>query len=242
MELRDFHPAWTSLTSAIPVYATWDDHDYFDNDRAGVPRGYTQADKEGVCDVFRQAWNNLSYGFGDERRGVFFRARIGPCDVIMLDHRYYRSGQKGSSAMPHKKNPILCERIAGLSRILRSNSLAAMENVSLWHERDITHSSVERIILPDSTILLHYMLTKFYQVIDGLRIYRDHMERNLMLSGGTIFSQGLLLTLVDKGLTRPHEVCQPREHGIKPNLEPCEEPGIGLQVFKPFQHQSPMFF
>ena len=94
--LRDLHPAWRCFVSAIPVYATWDDHDYFDNDKAGIPRGYTQADKEGVCDVFRQSWNNPSYGFGDERRGVFLRTRIGPCDVIMLDHRYFRSGQKGS--------------------------------------------------------------------------------------------------------------------------------------------------
>jgi alkaline phosphatase D len=94
--LRDFHPAWQSLVSTVPVYATWDDHDYFDNDKAGIPRGFTQSDKEGVCDVFCQAWNNPSYGFGDARRGIFFRTRIGPCDVIMLDHRYFRSGERGS--------------------------------------------------------------------------------------------------------------------------------------------------
>ena len=94
--LRDWHRAWNDLASRVPVYATWDDHDYFDNDKAGIPKGYTQADKEGVHDVFCQAWNNPSYGFGDERRGVFFRTRIGPCDVIMLDHRYFRSGEKGS--------------------------------------------------------------------------------------------------------------------------------------------------
>jgi alkaline phosphatase D len=94
--LRDFHPAWKNLASAVPVYATWDDHDYFDNDKAGIPKGFTQADKEGVCDVFCRAWNNPSYGFGDSRRGIFFRTRIGPCDVIMLDHRYFRSGERGS--------------------------------------------------------------------------------------------------------------------------------------------------
>ena len=94
--LRDWHLAWNDLTCRVPVYATWDDHDYFDNDKAGIPKGYTQADKEGVHNVFCQAWNNPSYGFGDERRGIFFRTRIGPCDVIMLDHRYFRSGEKGS--------------------------------------------------------------------------------------------------------------------------------------------------
>ncbi len=114
----------------------------------------------------------------------------------------FRQGQKGSSAMPHKKNPILCERIAGLARVLRSNCLAAMENVSLWHERDITHSSVERVIIPDSTILLHYMLIKFKQVLGGLRIHRDRMAENLLLTRGMIYSQGLLLKLVQKGITR----------------------------------------
>jgi adenylosuccinate lyase len=114
----------------------------------------------------------------------------------------FRPGQKGSSAMPHKKNPIICERVAGLARILRSNCLAAMENVSLWHERDITHSSVERVIIPDSTILLHYMLIKFKQVLERLDINRSKMEENLVLTQGMIFSQGLLLKLVQKGITR----------------------------------------
>jgi adenylosuccinate lyase len=114
----------------------------------------------------------------------------------------FRTGQKGSSAMPHKRNPILCERITGLARILRSHALTAMENVSLWHERDITHSSVERIILPDATILAHYMLTKFHQVIDGIGIDRERMMENLGRTGGMIFSQGILLALVDKGVTR----------------------------------------
>lgn len=94
--LRDFFPAWQDFSAVIPVYATWDDHDYFANDRWGIPKGYTLRDKECVCDVFRRAWNNPSYGFGDERRGVFLRTRIGPCDVIMTDERYFRTGEKGS--------------------------------------------------------------------------------------------------------------------------------------------------
>jgi adenylosuccinate lyase len=122
-------------------------------------------------------------------------------EVMELEEPF-KPGQKGSSAMPHKKNPILCERISGLSRVLRGNSLAAMENVSLWHERDITHSSVERVIIPDSTTLLHYMLTKFQQVLERIVINRDQMEKNLLLTEGTIFSQSLLLMLVRKGITR----------------------------------------
>jgi len=94
--LRDFHPAWQDLAAAVPIYATWDDHDYFDNDKAGIPKGFTQADKEGVLEVFRRSWNNPGYGFGDDRRGIFFRTRIGPCDVIMVDHRYFRTGEEGS--------------------------------------------------------------------------------------------------------------------------------------------------
>jgi adenylosuccinate lyase len=122
-------------------------------------------------------------------------------EVMELEEPF-KPGQKGSSAMPHKKNPILCERISGLSRVLRGNSLAAMENVSLWHERDITHSSVERVIIPDSTTLLHYMLTKFQQVLERIVINRDQMEKNLLLTEGTIFSQSLMLMLVRKGITR----------------------------------------
>lgn len=93
--LRDFFAAWRAFAAAIPVYATWDDHDYFANDRWGIPKGYTLRDKQCVCDVFKLAWNNPSYGFGDERRGVFLRTRIGPCDVIMTDERYFRTGEKG---------------------------------------------------------------------------------------------------------------------------------------------------
>ncbi|MCX5700658.1 MAG: adenylosuccinate lyase [Candidatus Omnitrophica bacterium] len=114
----------------------------------------------------------------------------------------FGKGQKGSSAMPHKRNPVICERICGLSRLLRGNSLAAMENIALWHERDISHSSVERVIIPDSTIALDYMLNKFIQVIEGLNVYPEHMMANIIKTRGLIFSQRVLLNLMEKGLTR----------------------------------------
>jgi len=114
----------------------------------------------------------------------------------------FRRGQKGSSAMPHKRNPILCERICGLARVLRANAVAALEDVALWHERDISHSSVERVIIPDSTTLLHYMLVKFQGVVRDLQVYPENMRRNLELTHGLVFSEGVLLVLVDKGLAR----------------------------------------
>ena len=114
----------------------------------------------------------------------------------------FGKGQKGSSAMPHKRNPVICERICGLSRIMRANALVAMENVNLWHERDISHSSAERVIFPDSTIVLDYMLNKFIEVIEGLSVYPENMLENLVRTKGLIFSQRILLSLMDKGLTR----------------------------------------
>ncbi|MCU0651509.1 MAG: adenylosuccinate lyase [Candidatus Omnitrophica bacterium] len=114
----------------------------------------------------------------------------------------FAKGQKGSSAMPHKRNPIICERICGLSRILRANAMVAMENVALWHERDISHSSAERIIMPDSTILLDYMLHKFINVAEGLLVYPENMLSNLVKTKGLLFSQRVLLNLMDKGLPR----------------------------------------
>jgi adenylosuccinate lyase len=115
---------------------------------------------------------------------------------------FFSKGQKGSSAMPHKRNPITCERVVGLSRILRGNALAGFENIALWHERDITHSSVERVIFPDSTILLDYMLGLMQNVIENLVVNKDRMLKNLESSRGMVFSQSLLLALVEKGLTR----------------------------------------
>lgn len=110
--------------------------------------------------------------------------------------------QKGSSAMPHKRNPILCERICGLARILRGNALAALENIALWHERDISHSSVERVIIPDSTILLDYMLQNTSWIMENLVIYPEKMQANLEQSRGLIFSQRVLLALMEKGVAR----------------------------------------
>ncbi|GAB4113778.1 MAG: adenylosuccinate lyase [Candidatus Caldatribacteriota bacterium] len=114
----------------------------------------------------------------------------------------FAKGQRGSSAMPHKKNPIICERICGLSRVVRANALVAMENVNLWNERDISHSSAERIILPDSNILIDYMLQKFTKLISNLKVYPEQMQRNLHLTKGLIYSQKILLELTRKGLDR----------------------------------------
>lgn len=115
---------------------------------------------------------------------------------------YFAKGQKGSSAMPHKRNPIGCENLSGLARVLRGNALAAMENVPLWHERDISHSSVERIIGPDSAILLDYMLARLTRILDRLVVYPENMQRNLDRTGGLFFSQRVLLALTQKGLSR----------------------------------------
>jgi len=114
----------------------------------------------------------------------------------------FAKGQKGSSAMPHKRNPIVTEQMCGLARLLRTNALAAIENNALWHERDISHSSVERIILPDSTILLNYMLNKMIPLIENLLVYPDNMMKNLELTNGLVFSQVLLLELAKKGISR----------------------------------------
>jgi len=114
----------------------------------------------------------------------------------------FEKGQKGSSAMPHKRNPITCERVAGLARLLRGYSLAAMENVALWHERDITHSSVERVIFPDGTIILDYVVSLMTDIIRGLVVYKESMLSNLERSKGMVFSQAFLLALIRKGMTR----------------------------------------
>ncbi|MDD5455238.1 MAG: adenylosuccinate lyase [Candidatus Ratteibacteria bacterium] len=110
--------------------------------------------------------------------------------------------QKGSSAMPHKKNPILCERICGLARIIKANALVSLENIPLWHERDISHSSAERIIIPDSCILTDYTLQKFIFIIENLKVYPEKMKQNLRLSGGLIFSQKIVTALINKGMNR----------------------------------------
>ncbi len=121
---------------------------------------------------------------------------------VLEAEEFFSKGQKGSSAMPHKRNPIISERITGLSRILRGNSVAALENVALWHERDISHSSVERVIVPDSCIALDYMLHLITNLLDNLIVYPENMLRNLNITRGLIFSQKVLLKLVEKGATR----------------------------------------
>ena len=105
--------------------------------------------------------------------------------------------------MPHKRNPVICERICGLSRLLRGNAVVAIENIALWHERDISHSSAERVIIPDSTLALDYMLNKFIEVVSGMKVYPDNMLGNLAKTRGLIFSQRVLITLMNKGLSRP---------------------------------------
>jgi adenylosuccinate lyase len=122
-------------------------------------------------------------------------------EVAEMEEPFER-GQKGSSAMPHKRNPITLERICGLARLARTNALAAVENVALWHERDISHSSVERVILPDTTILVHYMARNLKRVLDGLAIDADQMARNLELTAGRIYSQRLMLALAEAGWGR----------------------------------------
>ena len=122
-------------------------------------------------------------------------------DILEVEENFSK-GQKGSSAMPHKKNPIVSERISGLARVIRGNMIPAYENVNLWHERDLTHSSVERIILPDSFILLDYMLVKFTDLLDNLKVNKDTMEKNINKTNGLVFSQKVMLSLIDKGLNR----------------------------------------
>ena len=121
---------------------------------------------------------------------------------VLEAEEYFSKGQKGSSAMPHKRNPIVSERIAGLARILRGNAMAAIEDVALWHERDISHSSVERIVVPDSCIALDYMLDLATKLIKNLLIYPDNMIKNLNLTRGLVYSQTILLKLINKGISR----------------------------------------
>jgi adenylosuccinate lyase len=127
----------------------------------------------------------------------------------------FTAGQKGSSAMPHKRNPILSENVSGLARLMRSYASAAMENVALWHERDISHSSVERVIGPDATIVLDFMLRRMTYVLGNLCVYPENMKRNLEKSGGAVFSQRVLLALVDKGIARDTAYRIVQRHALK---------------------------
>jgi adenylosuccinate lyase len=134
---------------------------------------------------------------------------------VLEAEEYFSKGQKGSSSMPHKKNPIICERISGMSRLLRGYAITGMENVALWHERDISHSSVERVVIPDATITLYYMLRKMNDLIGHLIIHPDNMKKNLNLTNGLIFSQSLLLYLTQKGLSRENAYKMVQRNALK---------------------------
>ena len=125
---------------------------------------------------------------------------------------FFAKGQKGSSAMPHKRNPIGSENMVGLARLIRGHMITAYENVSLWHERDISHSSAERVILPDATIALNYMLNRFMNIVENLTVFEDNMKRNMDRTFGLIYSQRVLLALIDKGLSREeaYDTVQPK--------------------------------
>jgi adenylosuccinate lyase len=122
-------------------------------------------------------------------------------DVLEVEE-FFSKGQKGSSAMPHKRNPIRSERLTGLARLIRGYAMTALENVALWHERDISHSSAERVLLPDACIALHFMLVEATDLVQNLLVYPENMQRNMNLYGGVIFSQRVLLSLVEKGMRR----------------------------------------
>ncbi len=153
-------------------------------------------------------------------------------DVLEVEEGFSK-GQKGSSAMPHKRNPIRSERVSGLSRILRSYVVTALENVPLWHERDISHSSNERIMLPDVSICLHFMLREMKEIINNLKVYPDNMLKNLNIYGGVIFSQKVLLLLVEKGMSREkayslvqknaHQAWNNKNGNFKKNIEEEQE-------------------
>ncbi len=121
---------------------------------------------------------------------------------VLEAEEHFSKGQKGSSAMPHKRNPITCERLSGMARLVRGNCLAAMENQALWHERDISHSSVERVILPDTTMIVYYMLVKFGDLVKNMLVYPERMKKNLNSLRGLIFSQRVMLAMTEKGCSR----------------------------------------
>jgi adenylosuccinate lyase len=134
---------------------------------------------------------------------------------VLEAEEFFSEKQKGSSAMPHKRNPVTCEQISGLARVVRSNAQAAFENVPLWHERDISHSSVERIILPDSTTLVDYLLAKTVALIETMFVYPERMRHNLEASGGLVFSGQLLLDLVEHGVSREDAYRMVQRHAMR---------------------------
>lgn len=148
----------------------------------------------------------------------------------------FGEGQTGSSAMPHKRNPVSCEQLSGLSRVLRANVQAALENIPLWHERDISHSSVERVILPDSTILLDYMLQRFSEILEDLRVYPERMCRNLDRSFGLIFSEQVLLALIGKGVSREEAYTLVQRNAMRAWEEEIDFKGLLLQDREVLRH------
>lgn len=135
----------------------------------------------------------------------------------------FSAGQKGSSAMPHKRNPVICERISGLSRVIRANVNVGLQDVALWHERDISHSSAERVVLPDSTIALEYILDKMLFVVKNLHVYPDAIERTLGVTRGLIFSQKVLLALIERGkIAREEAYLIVQEHAMAVWANPSE--------------------
>lgn len=160
-------------------------------------------------------------------------------DVLEVEE-FFAKGQKGSSAMPHKRNPIRSERLTGCARIIRGNAMAALENVALWHERDISHSSVERVILPDSCILIHFMLVEMTKLVKNLLVYPENMQRNMNVYGGVVFSQRVLLSLVDKGVSREdaYAIVQSCAHTAW-NTEDGDFRGLITQDERVKQHLSP---
>jgi adenylosuccinate lyase len=152
-------------------------------------------------DIHAEFMNALALlGASIERFAVEIR-NLQRSDVLEVEE-FFAKKQKGSSAMPHKRNPIRSERLTGMARLLRGNAMAALENVALWHERDISHSAVERVALPDSCILTHFMLVEITELVKHLLIYPENMARNMNIYGGVVFSQTVLLALVEKGLSR----------------------------------------
>ena len=174
-------------------------------------------------------------------------------DVLEVEERFVK-GQKGSSAMPHKRNPVRSERISGLARLLRGYAMAALENVPLWHERDISHSSAERVLLPDCSITLHFMLREMTAVVAGLVVYPENMLRNMTLYGGVIFSQQVMLALVTAGLSREEAYALVQHHAHTAWNQPggdfqaslAADPRVTIHLngealaacFSPRQHQT----
>ncbi len=151
----------------------------------------------------------------------------------------FEPGQTGSSAMPHKRNPELCERVCGLARVVRGQALTAMENIALWHERDISHSSTERIILPDSCLAIDYMLGIFTYVMKGLQVYPERMKENLELTKGLVFSQRLMLALIDKGLSREQAYKMVQRNAMKSWKERTSFLGLVRSDLEVAGHLSP---